>query len=477
MFKKIQWKMVWIFMLLVTVIMIVTGAFIIVATIELYELSNVDPIQVLNNIFVVIGPALIASFVAAIVFSYFLSKAITKPISNLTKSAKNFGKGQFDTLPDSKSKDEIGELTRSFKNMGEMIKGTVNQMESEKNKVETILQNLTDGVIAFDSSQNIIHINHNAAEVLKLPNEPAEILFDEIFAKLKIEICMAEFLYLDHIRTVERQIQVDDKLLDAKFIPFKMGNEKTAGVVVVLHDITKQLEIDISRRDFVANVSHELQTPLTTMKTYSETLVNSNLDEETRTNFAKIIETEADRMSRIVKDLLDISKYDSKRVEWTRTHFSPDLLLTSIVNRLSINAESAGQTLTYSRDTELPARIYADKDKIEQVLVNLISNSMKYSKAMGKIEIFAGSVFNELYIKVWDNGIGISKKDLPYVFDRFYRVDKSRTRQRGGTGLGLAITKEIIANHGGTIKIDSEYGKFTEVIIKLPVLTEEIKLD
>jgi len=469
--------MVWIFMLLVTVIMVATGAFIIVATIELYELNNVELYQILNNIFVVIGPALIVSFFAAIVFSYFLSRAITKPISNLTKTAKSFGKGQFDTLPDSKSKDEIGELTRTFKNMGEMIKDTVSQMESEKNKVETILQNLTDGVIAFDSSQNIIHINNNAAELLKLPNEPAEILFDELFEKLNVEICMAEFLYLDHIRTIERQIQVDDKLLDAKFVPFKMGNEKTAGVVVVLHDITKQFEIDISRRDFVANVSHELQTPLTTMKTYAETLVNSNLDFETQSNFTKIIETEADRMSRIVKDLLDISKYDSNRIEWKRTHFSPDNLLTSIVDRLAINAENSGQTLTYSRDTELPLRIYADRDKIEQVLVNLISNSMKYSKGNGKIEVFAGSVFNELYIKVWDNGIGIPKKDLQYVFDRFYRVDRARTRQHGGTGLGLAITKEIITNHGGTIKIDSEYGKFTEVIIKLPILTEEIKLD
>jgi len=477
MFKKIQWKMVWVFMLLVTSIMVATGAFIIVVTIENFGLQNVEMTQILNNIFIVIGSALLASFVAAIVFGYFSSRTITKPISNLTKTVRNLGKGQFDVLPDSKAKDEIGELTRAFKNMGEMIKNTVGQMASEKNKVETILQNLTDGVITFDSGQNIIHINNNAADVLKLPNEPTEILFDELFEKLDVEICMAEFLYLNHVRTVERQIQVDDKLLDAKFVPFQMGNEKTAGVVVVLHDITKQAEADISRRDFVANVSHELQTPLTTVKTYAETLVNNKLDEEVALGFTKIIETEADRMSRIVKDLLDISKYDSKRVEWTRTHFSPDQLLTSIVNRLEVSAGNNNQTLTYSRDTELPPRIYADRDKIEQVIINLVSNAMKYSKGSGKIEIFAGCVFNELYIKVRDNGIGIPKKDLPNIFDRFYRADKARTRQHGGTGLGLAITKEIIANHGGTIKIDSEYGKFTEVIIKLPVLTEEIKLN
>jgi len=477
MFKKIQWKIVRNFMLLITIILIVTGAFIGIAVTRLYEPENVEIGQVLNNIFAIIGPALLASFAAAFVFSYFLSRAITKPISNLTKTAKNFGKGQFDALPDSKSKDEIGELTRAFKNMGEMINDTVGQMASEKNKVETILQNLTDGVIAFGSAQNIIHINNNAAELLKLPNEPSEILFDELFEKLEVDICMAEFLYLTHIRTIERQIHVDDKLLDAKFIPFKMENTKTAGVVVVLHDITIQTEVDISRRDFVANVSHELQTPLTTMKTYAETLVNNKLDDDTALNFTKIIETEADRMSRIVRDLLNISQYDSKRVEWKRVHFSPDKLLMSIVDKLAVNAENNGQTLTYSRDTELPPRIYADRDKIEQVIVNLISNSMKYSKGSGKIEVFAGAVFGELYIKVRDDGIGIPKQNLPHIFDRFYRVDKARTRQHGGTGLGLAITKEIITNHGGTIKIDSEYGKFTEVIIKLPILTEEIKLD
>ncbi|MCL2837602.1 MAG: cell wall metabolism sensor histidine kinase WalK [Oscillospiraceae bacterium] len=351
----------------------------------------------------------------------------------------------------------------------DIIKDAVEQMSSEKNKVEMILQNLTDGVIAFDSLQNVIHMNNTAAEMLKIPNENPGVMFDELFEKLGVNICMAEFLYLERERTVERQIKIDDKLIGAKFVSFKMGSEKTAGVIAVFRDITEQIALENTRREFVANASHELNTPLATIKAYTETLQDGALDDRTTAmEFLSIMENEADRMTRIVKDLLDISSYDSRRVVWNRTYFSPDKLLKSIETKFSIETKNNDQTLTYSTTTELPSRIYADRDKMEQVITNLISNAMKYTKGGGTIEIFAGKIYGELYIKVRDNGIGIPAADLPHIFDRFYRVDKDRSRERGGTGLGLAIAKEIITNHGGNIKIDSEYGRFTEVLITLP---------
>jgi len=355
-----------------------------------------------------------------------------------------------------------------------LVKDAAGQMTGEKNKVEMILQNLTDGVIAFDSEQKVIHLNKNAAEMLKIPAENPGVMFDELFEKLNINIRIAEFLYLERERTVERQIKMDDKLIAAKFMPFKMGNDRIAGVIVVLNDITEQIALENSRREFVANASHELNTPLATVKAYTETLLGGALDDKnTAVEFLEIIEYETDRMAEIVKGLLDISSYDSRRAVWTRTYFSPDKLLKSIETKFSIETKNNNQTLTYSTTTELPSRIYADRDKIEQVITNLISNAMKYTAGGGVIEIHAGRIYNELYVKVRDIGMGIPAKDLPYVFDRFYRVDKDRSRERGGTGLGLAIAKEIIVNHGGTMKIDSEYGRFTEVLITLPVLRGE----
>jgi len=343
-----------------------------------------------------------------------------------------------------------------------------NNIINEKNKVEMILQNLADGVIAFDAEQQVIHMNTTAAEILRIPRENPGIMFDELFEKLGVNIRIAEFLFLERERTVERRIQMDGGLIAAKFVPFKMENAKPAGVIVVLNDITEQFEVEKSRRKFVADVSHELRTPLTTIKTYAETLRVGDVDSASQEEFLRIIEDETDKMTRIVKDLLELSSFDSARAVLRRTYFSLDRLLKSTVETFLIEAKNNSQTLTYSATTELPAQIFADRDKIEQVITNLISNAMKYSGDDGVIEVFAGKIYNEIYIKVRDNGIGIPKKDLPYLFDRFFRVNKARTRNHGGTGLGLAIVKEIITTHGGTIKIDSEYGRYTEVVITLP---------
>jgi len=357
-----------------------------------------------------------------------------------------------------------------------IIKDAVDRISIEKNKVEMILQNLTDGVIAFDNEQRVIHMNNAATEMLKI-SSGKPLIFDEFFENLGFDVRIAEFLYLKRESAIERQVQIDDKIIAAKFVPFKVGTERTAGVVVVLHDITEQFALENSRRELVADVSHELGTPLTTLKTYIETLLDGALDDkETAVEFLKIMENETDRMTRIVKDSLALSRFDSKKIQWSYTYFSLDKLLKSIETKFQIETENKSQTLTYSAITELPQRIYADKDKLEQVITNLVSNSMKYAGDGGKIEIFAGHLYEHekgrIYIKVRDDGIGIPKKDLPYIFDRFYRVDKARAREPrgGGTGLGLAIAKEIIVKHGGTMEIDSEYGRFTEVIIKLPAI-------
>jgi len=243
--------------------------------------------------------------------------------------------------------------------------------------------------------------------------------------------------------------------------------EKAGGILVVMYDITKQEKLEFSRREFVANVSHELRTPLTTVKSYAETLL-SMAEQEIQTKFLNVIVSETDRMTRIVKDLLTLSRLDVEHdAPIQKENIDLKVFVGDIVEKMRINAENKKQTMTYTPLNETPVFL-SDKDKLAQVVINIISNAIKYTSTGGKIEIFTGRIYNELYIKVVDNGIGIPKENLSRIFERFYRVDKARSRDTGGTGLGLAIAKQIMDTLGGKISISSVYGKGTEVIITVP---------
>lgn len=247
-----------------------------------------------------------------------------------------------------------------------------------------------------------------------------------------------------------------------------MDNDKTAGIVCVFEDFTEQFNLEVARREFVAEVSHELKTPLFIIKTHTETLLNGYMDDKKMAKkFLSTIETEADKMTALVRNLLDLSKFDVQKFEMKKQVFSIDQMLRGIVNRFALEAEIEDIELKYLPANELP-QMYADPEQIERAIVNIVSNSIKYGEKGGYVNVAAGSMYNEVYIKVEDNGHGIPKADLEHVFDRFFRVDRARTREKGGTGLGLSIAKEIIESHGGSIVIESEYGKFTRVTINLP---------
>ena len=245
--------------------------------------------------------------------------------------------------------------------------------------------------------------------------------------------------------------------------------------MVVIQDVTESERLEISRREFVANVSHELRTPLTTIKTYAETLSDSSENEDEQ-RFLNVIIREVDRMTRIVKELLTLSSFDSNKLTIMKTEFALENLVNDVVSKMKFQAENDKLTLTYAPLVKCPL-LNADIDRIEQVITNIISNSIKYTAEGGKIEVFTGYIYNEAYIKIKDNGVGIPEKDLPRIFERFYRVDKARSREKGGTGLGLAIAYEIIKLHGGNIVINSTYGEGTEVIIKIPVNIPDIETE
>jgi two-component system sensor histidine kinase VicK len=236
------------------------------------------------------------------------------------------------------------------------------------------------------------------------------------------------------------------------------------GVILLAKNITDSVRLDNMRKEFVANVSHELKTPLTSIKGYSETILAGGLNPEEQMQFTKVINNEANRMNKLVADLLKLSRFDYQKNNWNKTKFNLDDLAKAVVEKMTYIAKKKNHQLQCIVNI-VPPPISADKDAIEQVITNLVSNSIKYTPDGGEINVYIGSIAGRAYLKVIDTGIGITEKDLSRIFERFYRVDKARSREMGGTGLGLSIVKEIVDGNGGTIEIKSEVEKGTEVII------------
>lgn len=427
---------------------------------------------IIQRIFSIIVQAILMGIAVSFVMGYFLSRTITTPISNLTKKAKRLAEGEFESRIDVKSDDEIGTLTETFNDMSVKLQGAMLEMSTEKNKVEAMLLNMTDGVMAFDTDGSAIHINPTARKMFGISSESV-IEFDSFFnEELHADIHLGDMLYLENIRFAERDLVLKDISLKANFVVFEDELDNTSGVLVVLHDVTKQQKLESSRREFVANVSHELRTPLTTIKSYAETLLDMLDNADVPVTFIHTILNETDRMTRLVKDLLVLSSLEQPD-QLNKAEFSMQMLVSDVVDTLELVAKDQGHRLSLKITDPFDGLFYGDRDRLEQLLYNIISNSIKYTPNGGKIEVFAGQTFNKVTIKVKDTGIGIPEKDLGRLFERFYRVDKARSREKGGTGLGLAISKGIVDNHGGTISIKSEVNRGTEVTIMLPVLPPE----
>ena len=410
--------------------------------------------SITKNVALIILEALLLGILISIIIGFWLSRTISVPIINLTKRAEKVASGEFETMPLSKANDEIGRLTNTFQYMSAALKTTLEEVEAEKNKVETILQNMTEGILAFNLRGELIHINPEAKRALSY--EDQEVLnFDSFARRLHAEISLGDLLYIRQEKPEERQVEMDGRFFRLTFATFRFEN-RIGGVLVVMHDITKQEKLEMSRREFVANVSHELRTPLTTVKSYAETLLDMSEENEMQQRFLKVIVSEADRMTRLVKDLLTLSRLDEKQGALKKEPIEMRSFVSDLVERMQINAGKKQQLLSYTAVNEAPV-FFSDRDKLEQVVVNILSNAIKYTSPGGRIWVFSGRMYGEVYIKVADNGIGIPKENLSRIFERFYRVDKARSRDTGGTGLGLAIAKQIMDRLGGKITITSEY--------------------
>jgi two-component system sensor histidine kinase VicK len=426
--------------------------------------SKEEVYDITKNIFINILWALLFGLLISAFLGFILSRTIIMPISNLQVRAEQMAEGVFGHRIEVRSRDEIGRLTMAFNEMASRLDENLSDIEAEKNKVEAILSQMTDGVVAFDMDGCVIHMNIAAKEYLGKEVES----FEAFTSLIAPDLSMESITYLDAKRVVEREIPFEGRTLRALFTPYSDDEEKNGGIVVVLQDITKQSKLENARREFVANVSHELRTPITTIKSYAETLIDMAENEED-VQFVKVIDSEADRMARIVTDLLALSKLDNSSYKMDKNVFDLSEMTKGVVDKMKLDARHHGLEIFYKKDGDT-SRFFGDRDKMERVVTNIVSNAVKYTPEGGRIKVVCGAKYAEAYITVEDNGIGIPKADLPRIFERFYRVDKARSRESGGTGLGLAIAKELCEMHGGKIKIDSEEKKGTKVTITLPMI-------
>jgi len=394
---------------------------------------------------------------------------VVSPISRLISNAKKIASGEELENKDLQKKDrqnEVDELVNSFYMMTKELKENLSEVSKRKNQIETIFLHMTDGIIAFDMEGKIDLINPATTRLLRLL--PEDDSFDKIFSKLDVDVNLEKIIYLENWTSSEERVVVGDNYMHMYFAPLKDEGDIPTGVIVVIQDITEHVKLDNMRKEFVADVSHELKTPITSIMAYSDTLLEDEYDKETKNKFLKVISDEAIRMKKLVEDLLALSKYDNNENKQAKVEFDLGELVKHCQEKVQMEIEKKHQTVECFITADVP-KVYADKDGIERVVLNILTNSIKYTPDEGNIKIYVGFVYNDAYIKIIDNGIGIPEEDLSRIFERFYRVDKARTREMGGTGLGLSIAKEILDKNDGSIDIKSPKDKKgTEVVIKVP---------
>ena len=406
------------------------------------QLSNMITMQITQT--KVITAIAIGIFaIITLLVGYFVSKSVIKPINNLIQNAEKIANGEEIELQDAgKKKTQVDELVNAFSLMTTELKQNLNEMGKQKRQIETILLHMTDGIIAFDMDGNIIHINPAAIQLLNLDSN-LDKNFDKIFQKLHADINLEKIVYLENWTSSEQRLNIGEKYVNLLFAPFQDENNKPAGVIVVIQDITEHVKLDNMRKEFVADVSHELKTPITSIMGYADTLLESEYDKEMQTKFLSVISSEARRMAKLVTDLLTLSRYDNKKITKEETEFDLGDLTKKCIERLKFEIEKKNHHVECFVTANVPP-VHADKYGIERVILNIITNAIKYTPENGIIKVYVGFVYNDAYIKVIDNGIGIPEKDLTRIFERFYRVDKARTREMGGTGLRTFYCKRNI---------------------------------
>ena len=431
------------------------------------------PLVQIKQEFETLRNAISFSFVIAFALSVFLGflfiNGITKPLNRIIYSAKKFSKGELKHKILVDSSDELGELARVLNEMSQNIEDKIKEIELQNQHLAAILQSMVEGIIVVDKDSRVISVNRPAEEIFEIKQEEVkDKLFLEVVSNNEIDDVISEVLRFGSFKSKELSLVWPIKKvfkLDASPI---FENKEITGCLLVVHDFTEIRKLEVMRKDFVANVSHELKTPLTTIKGFVDTLKEGALeDKENALNFLNIISEHTLRLENLINDLLSLSHIESKEIILKKTFFDICALVDNVLKSFQFNLDK--NNIIVENKLNNPLLVFADKDKITQVINNLVDNAMKFNKENGSIKIY--SLKEDSFVKIFieDSGIGIPKEDLPRIFERFYRVDKARSRDMGGTGLGLSIVKHIVELHNGSVGVDSIEGSGSKFYFILPL--------
>jgi two-component system sensor histidine kinase VicK len=334
---------------------------------------------------------------------------------------------------------------------------------------ETAIRQIKDGIIILNTAGDFLLINEATKSIIGVSDKDlANARYDEVASSFSEKLERENILTVATEGKSEDQVNYAGRIYRLQFTALERDG-KNIGAVCVISDITESFKAEDMQTDFVANVSHELNTPLTTVKSYAETLLDGGLDDrEMAMDFLEIIKLEADRMHRLVRDLFLITRMDKSPEKWDMRENDIISLVRIAMKKLDVTAKAKTLTVNRMFDANLSVPVEMDRDRMEQVVLNILSNAIKYTNEKGRIDVDIIVKDNCVQIVISDSGVGIPEKDLPRVFERFYRVDKARSRQMGGSGLGLAISKQIVEGHSGSIVVESRYGKGTKIIVTLP---------
>jgi two-component system phosphate regulon sensor histidine kinase PhoR len=462
---RLQWKWMALFIFLLLLVLIIQGYLFYSLKISLISST-------------------LLGLVMIIPLAYLFVKSLTRPILEMTNAAMQLASDSPNRETYVYSNDELGKLSRAISDIGVQLRTKIEEISEEKEYLQAILKGMGEGVLVVDGRGRILMINDALRELLSISADVSGKISMEIVRNAELEEAIKGVIQDGKGRAFELTLPPSGErmfavnVVDIRPSPEERSKEgeKTRGAIAVFHDITRLKELERIRQDFVASVSHELRTPLTTIKGYAETLLEGALKEEVAFQFVQVIKKHTDRLTKIVEDLLMLSKIESKEFQLKREIISLPGFIDDVIDFVKEPAEK--KKISISRN-EIPSSlvVVADQDYLEQVLVNLLDNAIKYTHEGGKITMTASEKGQkEIQISVEDDGIGIPREDLPRIFERFYRVDKGRSKELGGTGLGLSIVKHIVQAHGGKVWAESQIGKGSTFYFTLPKRSEPIHL-
>jgi len=412
--------------------------------------------------------AFLYAFVLACVLGFIIAHRGLQPVRQMIEVARSLSKGDFSQRIAIYPTDELGDLAIALNNMAEDIENKIREVRIENQKLTALLNSMLEGTLVIDNRGSIVSINPTAENIFGIKKSEAEgknllevirnhtlaELIDRVFKEGKAVSEEIELVYPLH------------KIFKINAAPvFDSGSVNLC--IAVIHDITQMRMLENVRRDFVANISHEIKTPLTSIKGFVETLLEGALDDKQNSrNFLEIIQEHTDRLNKLLDDLLSLAYLESKEIRLEKEKFNLRQQIQEVIS--TFVSQIKKKNITFKNDISEDTYITADKNKIQQILVNLIDNGIKFNKENGSVRIFMPEEANKIKIFVEDTGIGIPAKDIPRIFERFYRVDKARSRQMGGTGLGLSIVKHIVELHAGEVGVESQQGLGTKFWFTLP---------